>query len=77
MISMTKTRLGVLPCPSAGQPGAGAKAAFGAGSRVSWLHMSVSRDQSAFFVRIDDPITAPIPTAYNTTGVSAPPERSP
>jgi hypothetical protein len=71
VVNMTKSRLGVLPCPDVGYMGSGATAVFG-GTRTSWVSMHLPGDQSVH-VRI----TALIPTAYIATSVSAPSERSP
>ena len=73
MISMTKTRLGALPCPDSGHVGSGAKATFGGGAGLRWLRYIVMQDQSVFFVRTADPLS----NADNTISLSAPPERSP
>jgi hypothetical protein len=73
MISMTKTRLGARPCPVVGYVGSGAKAALGGGVGLRWPHRLVSQDQSVLFVRTADQIS----TVDNSTGLSAPPQRSP
>ena len=70
MISITKLRLGALACPATVAGGPGAVASFGEGVGVSWMDQ---RHQSA--LRTIE--LAPPFTAYNSTSVSAPPERSP
>jgi hypothetical protein len=72
MISLM-IHLGALPCPAAGYVGSGVKAMSGRSAGGSWLRSHVSRDKSAFVVRTADPM----PTADNSTRLSAPPERSP
>ena len=81
MISMTKIRLGALRCPVAAHLGSGAEvafgpafgAAFGGGAGVSW---AAQRHQSALVSKRPVDLIPPV-AAYNTTSVSAPPERSP
>jgi len=77
MISMTKTRLGALPCPAAVRTGSGAAAAFaaalGGSAGVRWVDQ---RHQSAFCTARAVDLVPPF-IAYNTTSVSAAPERSP
>jgi len=73
MISMMKTRLGALRCPVAAGVGSGADGAFGGAVAVSWFDQRAQRVFStAHIVNL-----IPLSTADNSTGVSAPPERSP
>ena len=72
MISISKIRLGALACPVAVNAGSGATPSFGEGTGVSWMDQ---RHQSVLRVRTID--LAPPFVAYNSTSVSAPPERSP
>jgi hypothetical protein len=76
MINMTKIRLGAARCPVAMDAvavhvGSGAKAAFGGGTGVSWVQhrQPVSAARTVSLI--------PLYTVDNSTGVSAPPERSP
>jgi hypothetical protein len=72
VVSMTKTRLGVLPCPAVGYVGSEAKTVFGGSTGASWLQPHVSQDPSVFVHT-----AGPIQTADNATRLSAPTERSP
>lgn len=73
MITMTKISLGASACPNVAHLGYGASVAFGTGVAASWTGKSVQHLQLVpAGVRAVDRIPA-----YNTTRLSAPPERSP